>query len=103
MDPVRRKPPELTGDLAVAYEAYREGLIHSWSQTLSVLGFSLNALFLLLDVVIVPSDLLGRFAAYRAIVTAALLVQYFVLRRTRPGRWSLLPGYLASALFAVMI
>ncbi len=103
MDPVRRKPPELTGDLAVAYEGYREGLIHSWSQTLSVLGFSLNALFLLLDVVIVPSDLLGRFAVYRAVVTAALLVQYFVLRRTRPGRWSLLPGYIASVLFAVMI
>ncbi|HEX9305998.1 MAG TPA: PP2C family protein-serine/threonine phosphatase [Anaeromyxobacter sp.] len=103
MDRARQKPPELTGDLQVAFRAYREGLVHSWSQTLSVLGFSLNALFLLLDVVIVPSELLGRFATYRALVTGAMLVQYFILRRTRPGRWSILPGYVASALFAVMI
>src|SRR6266542_3236493 len=92
MDRARQKPPELTGDLQVAFRAYREGLVHSWSQTLSVLGFSLNALFLLLDVVIVPSELLGRFATYRALVTGAMLVQYFILRRTRPGRWSILPA-----------
>lgn len=103
MDPVRRHAPQLTGDLLVAFQAYREGLVHSWSQTLSVLGFSLNALFLLLDVVIVPPELLGRFAAYRAFVTGAMLVQYFILRRSRPGPWSILPGYLATALFAVMI
>ena len=103
MDRARRQPPQLTGDLRLAFQSYRDELVHSWSKTLSVLGFSLNALFLLLDVVIVPHELIGRFAAYRAFVTGAMLVQYFILRRTRPGRWSILPGYLATALFAVMI
>src|SRR6266540_4663698 len=103
MEPILLQAPQMTGDLRSAFQAYREGLVHSWSQTLSVLAFSLNALFLLLDIVIVPSELLGRFAMYRAFVTGAMLVQYFILRRTRPGRWSILPGYVATVLFAVMI
>src|SRR6266542_584790 len=103
MEPILRQAPQMTGDLRSAFQAYREGLVHSWSQTLSVLAFSLNALFLLLDAVIVPHELLGRFAGYRAFVTGAMLVQYFILRRTRPGRWSILPGYVATVLFAVMI
>jgi serine phosphatase RsbU (regulator of sigma subunit) len=85
------------------FAAYRNALVHSWSQTLSVLAFSLNVLFLLLDAFIIPGELLGRFAQYRAIVTAAMLVQYFVLKRTRPGSWSIVPGYVTTVLFATMI
>ncbi len=102
MDPTRRQPV-LTGELREAFAAYRRELVHSWSQTLSVLGFSLNALFLLLDLFVVPRGVIVRFAVYRAVVTGAMLVQYFVLRRTRPSRWSIVPGYLASAMFALMI
>ncbi len=102
MDPTRRKPV-LEGELREAFSAYRRELVHSWSQTLSALGFSLNALFLLLDAFVVPSDMIGRFAVYRAIVTGAMIVQYVVLRRTKPSAWSIVPGYLASALFALEI
>src|SRR5215208_5118965 len=102
MDPTRRKPV-LEGDLREAFSAYRRELVHSWSQTLSALGFSLNALFLLLDAFVVPSGMIGRFAVYRSIVTGAMIVQYLVLRRTKPSAWSIVPGYLASALFALEI
>jgi serine phosphatase RsbU (regulator of sigma subunit) len=92
-----------TVDLDVAFETYRESLIHAWAKTISVLGFTLNGLFVGLDLATAPPALFWRFTAYRAVVTAVMIAQWFVLRRTRPGRWSIVAGYVAAVCFAGMI
>jgi sigma-B regulation protein RsbU (phosphoserine phosphatase) len=103
MNPVRAQRPLAGETLDAEFTAYRNGLVHSWAQTLTVLAFILNALFLLLDVFIIPRELLWRFGQYRAVVCAAMVVQYLVLRRTRPSRWSHLAGYVTTVLFAAEI
>ena len=103
MHALRRALPPLVGPQRAAYEDYRDALVHSWSQTLAVLAFTLNPAFLILDAFIMPAELMGRFAIYRGIVTGAVLAIYFVLRRTPSGWWSILPGYVTTALFATEI
>jgi serine phosphatase RsbU (regulator of sigma subunit) len=103
MDPLQRKLAPLDARMSAAFEEYREALVHSWSQTLAILAFTLNALFLLLDWVTMPPEVVERFALYRAVVVGAMLVQYFILRKTPPGPWSHVPGYATTALFAVEI
>jgi serine phosphatase RsbU (regulator of sigma subunit) len=103
MYPVRPKLAPLDPSMRPAFEEYRDAIVHSWSQTLSVLAFSLNSVFLVLDAFTMPSELLGRFAVYRGLVTAAMLIQFFILRRTPPGRWSIVPGYVTTALFTAEI
>src|SRR5689334_13054921 len=78
--------------------AYRNGLIHAWAGTTAALGFSLIPLFFILDIFTMPAELLVRFAWYRGIVTLAVLAQFFVIKRTRPSRWSYLHGYLFGVL-----
>ncbi|HUL61086.1 MAG TPA: PP2C family protein-serine/threonine phosphatase [Anaeromyxobacteraceae bacterium] len=85
------------------FKAYCDGLIHSWSATVGALALAINPLFLALDSFTMPPELLSRFAVYRAVVTGATLVQFLVIRKTRPTRWSFLHGYVTTALFAVMI
>jgi serine phosphatase RsbU (regulator of sigma subunit) len=103
MDRLDRKLAPLDPRLSAAFEEYREALVHSWSQTLAVLAFTLNALFLVLDAFTMPMEVVGRFAVYRAVVVAAMLVQYFILRKTPPGAWSIVPGYVTTMLFATQI
>jgi phosphoserine phosphatase RsbU/P len=103
MDALRPELPPLSGPQRAEFESYRRAIVHSWSQTLCILSFTLNPLFILLDAFIMPRDLLGRFVVYRAIVTAAMLLQYFVVRRTPAGWWSIVPGYVTTALFALEI
>lgn len=91
------------GNVRTAFQGYRDGLVHSWSRTLAALSASINALFLFLDSFIMPPELLGRFAVYRALVTAVMLLQFFILGRTRPSRWSNANGYVTTVLFSVMI
>ncbi|HEY8210089.1 MAG TPA: PP2C family protein-serine/threonine phosphatase [Myxococcaceae bacterium] len=87
----------------LAFEAYLDALIHSWMATLTVLGFTLIPLFLILDIFMMPPELLRTFAWYRGGVTVAVLVQYFIVRRTRPSRWSYLHGYVFSTITGGMI
>ncbi|HVI96922.1 MAG TPA: hypothetical protein VM753_23065, partial [Anaeromyxobacter sp.] len=65
MHALRRALPPLVGPQRAAYEDYRDALVHSWSQTLAVLAFTLNPAFLILDAFIMPAELMGRFAIYR--------------------------------------
>jgi phosphoserine phosphatase RsbU/P len=83
--------------------AYRNGLIHAWVGTTAALGFSLVPLFFVLDIFTMPAELLVRFAWYRGMTTLLVLIQYFIIKRTRPSRWSYLHGYLFSVLVGGMI
>ncbi|MEW5739778.1 MAG: SpoIIE family protein phosphatase [Myxococcota bacterium] len=82
---------------------YRDGLVHDWMKILAVLGVALIPLFLLLDYVTMPADLLARFGVYRGVATLTSLIQLAVLRSTRPSRFSYVHGYLFSFLVCGMI
>jgi serine phosphatase RsbU (regulator of sigma subunit) len=87
----------------IAFRRYLDELIHSWSKTLTALGFTLIPLFLLLDAVMMPRALLGQFGAYRLITTLVVLGQYLLLRYTRPSRYSRVHGYFFSFVVGGMI
>jgi phosphoserine phosphatase RsbU/P len=84
-------------------ELYIQSIVHDWSKTLSVLGFTLVPVFFILDYFMMPSELLPRFALYRLICTAFVIAQYLVLRVTRPSRWSPLHGFFLSVIIGGMI
>jgi serine phosphatase RsbU (regulator of sigma subunit) len=86
-----------------AFDAYLDGLIHRWTGTVAALGFTLYPIFGVLDYFTMPPELLGRFLTYRGIVTVAVLLQYFVVRNTRPSRLSVLHGYVFNAITAGFI
>src|SRR5512140_3324653 len=77
-----------------AFRRYRDGLVHSWMETVVAIGFTLVPVFFLLDLLTVPRELIWRFAAYRGFSSPYCLVVFFILRRTRPSRWSFLWGHL---------
>ncbi|GAB4218891.1 MAG: hypothetical protein Kow00102_00470 [Spirochaetota bacterium] len=78
------------------FTVYIHDLIHSWLKTLILLGSILVPGFLILDYVITPHDLFPRFVVYRFVSTALLIIQYFMLRISKPGRFSFIHGYLAA-------
>ncbi|MCA1828043.1 MAG: PP2C family protein-serine/threonine phosphatase [Myxococcales bacterium] len=82
---------------------YRDALIHDWMKILAILGVVLVPLFLLLDYITMPEELLRRFAMYRGSVTLAVALLYILLRVTRPSRWSFIYGYIFSILVCGMI
>jgi phosphoserine phosphatase RsbU/P len=85
------------------FEEYRNGLVHDWTKTLAALGFCLVPLFIVLDSFTMPEALLKRFAVYRAVGTFFALGQYFVIRHTRPTRFSFLHAYAFTLVEAGMI
>jgi sigma-B regulation protein RsbU (phosphoserine phosphatase) len=76
--------------------AYLNDLAHRWSITLSALAFTLVPAFFLLDYMVVPPDMLGRFALYRGLATIIPVLQFFILRSTKPSNWSIAHGYLLT-------
>lgn len=79
-----------------SFSIYIHELIHSWLKTLILLGSILVPGFLVLDYVITPHELFPRFVVYRAISTAVLVVQYIILRISKPGKLNILHGYAAT-------
>lgn len=86
-----------------AFEIYREGLTHRASASVAILGGLLIPLFFILDAFVMPGDLLGRFAVYRAAVTGLILLTWVAIRWTQPSRWSILPGYFLTFAAGSMI
>lgn len=84
-------------------QTYIQGLIHEWSKTLTALGFTLVPLFFVLDVFMMPRELLTRFGIYRLVCTLVVIAQHFVIRFTRPSRASYLHGYFFSIVVGFMI
>jgi len=78
------------------FPSYQRAIMHDWLGTLTLLASVLIPLFFVLDTFMMPADLLPRFAIYRGISTLITIAQRLIVRRTRPGRWSYLHGYLLS-------
>ncbi len=84
------------GTLPDSFEEYENNILHQWLKTLTILGFTLVPIFFLLDYFSMPVELLPRFGAYRLISTIVLLIQYFIVRHTKPDKLSFLHGYFFS-------
>lgn len=85
------------------FESYCMGITHHWLRTLNILIFSLVPVFFLLDAVMMPPALLPRFALFRGASTIIALIQFFIVFKTVPTRWSYLHGYVASLQVGAMI
>ncbi|MBI1949432.1 MAG: PP2C family protein-serine/threonine phosphatase [Deltaproteobacteria bacterium] len=79
---------------ATNLDDYVAALTHSWLKTLTTLGFTLIPIFFILDVFMMPRELLTRFGVYRGVAVAIVVAQFFVVRATAPSRKSVLHGYL---------
>ena len=81
-----------------------EDLIHDWLKTILTLGVILVPLFFILDFFIVEDrDLLPRFGIYRLVGAVVLLLQYYSIRRSKPGLLSRFHAYFASIIIGGMI
>lgn len=92
--------PELQ---AADLTTYLRVLTHAWSKTLATLGFSLIPIFFMLDVFMMPSELLPRFGVYRGAATLIVIAQYLFIRHSKPTRLSLLHGYFFTIVVGGMI
>ena len=75
------------------FAVYEFGIVHEWIRTTTTLAAILVPVFFVLDIITTPPGLLERFAVFRAISSALALMQYFVVRGTKPTKWSFLHGY----------
>ncbi len=73
---------------------YQKEIVHQWLRTLTVLGFTLVPLFFILDYFTLPGALLPRFALYRAVATGIVILQYIILRFTKPHALSYIHGFI---------
>lgn len=83
-------------DEILNFKVYSNYLIHSWLITLTVLGFTLVPFFFLLDIITIPRnslELLPRFGFYRFATTVIIILQFLIIRKTKPGIYSFLHGY----------
>ena len=85
---------------------YQNTLIHNWSRITATFGWSLIPLFFILDFFVIPAnskDLLPQFGIYRLVTTLVVLGQFFVIRKTSPGKFSFLHGYFFNVVVSIMI
>lgn len=75
---------------------YQHQIVHDWSKTLTILAFSLVPIFLLLDKIMMPDDLQQKFLIYRGIATVITLLQFIIIKYTKPGKLSYIHGYIVS-------
>lgn len=71
-------------------------IVHDWSTTTAALAFVLVPLFFILDYFTLPYHLLPKFAVYRIVGTFIPLIQYFIIKRTAPGKLSYIHGYIVT-------
>jgi sigma-B regulation protein RsbU (phosphoserine phosphatase) len=86
-----------------SFEGYRDGLLHDWLRTLCTLGFCLVPLFIVLDYLTMPDEFFRRFAVYRTLATAGILLQFFIVRATKPNDKSFIHGYVLNTIISTMI
>ncbi|UCH10135.1 MAG: PP2C family protein-serine/threonine phosphatase [Fidelibacterota bacterium] len=85
------------------FQSYLYDIIHEWLQVMVPITFTLVPLFFILDYFTMPSELLPRFGIYRLLATLFLIVQYYVIRRSKSSRLSYLHTYLLSFVIGGMI
>ena len=78
------------------FDQFLNRIIHDWLKTLTFLVITLVPLFFILDFFIVPKDLLKQVGIYRLIATLIVIIQYLIIRLTKPSRQSYLHGYIVS-------
>ena len=96
MKSMKNKNPEQFIFAENDFQVYLESIIHQWLKTLTTLGYTLVPAFFLLDYFIMPKELLPRFGVYRLASTIVCLIQYFIIRQTKPGNATYYHGYLVS-------
>ena len=102
MKPVTAAPPPSASALQ-AFETYRVGVLHDWLKTLCLVAGCLVPLFVVLDYLTMPNELLKRFMLYRALGTGGVVLQFFIVRATQPSSRSFIHGYVLNAIISVMI
>jgi len=79
-----------------SFRAYQLAIMHDWLRTLILMAAGLVPLFFILDIIMMPSNLLPRFAIYRSISTVLALIQVVIVRKTNPTKFSYIHGYFVS-------
>ena len=87
----------------ISFDQHLHRIIHNWSKVLSALIFILVPMFFFLDLFAVQESMHVRFAVYRTFPTVIALIQFFILIKTKPGKWSFLNGYLAAFMVGLSI
>jgi serine phosphatase RsbU (regulator of sigma subunit) len=85
------------------FPTYLHALQHRWLRVLTGLGFTLVPAFFLLDWFMIPErsrHLLPVFGLLRLAVFATVVLQYIVIKRTQPSRYSFLHGYFFTLMVA---
>jgi serine phosphatase RsbU (regulator of sigma subunit) len=85
------------------FDQFLNRIIHDWLKTLTILVITLVPLFFILDYFIVPKDLLKQVGIYRAIATFIVIIQYVIIRLTKPNPLSYLHGYIVSVVVGGVI
>jgi serine phosphatase RsbU (regulator of sigma subunit) len=85
------------------FDQFLNRIIHDWLKTLTFLVITLVPLFFVLDYFIVPKDLLKQVGVYRLVATFIVIIQYFIIRLTKPSRLSYLHGYIVSVVVGGVI
>ncbi|MCK5032287.1 MAG: SpoIIE family protein phosphatase [Calditrichia bacterium] len=75
------------------FNIYLNNIIHEWLKTLTTLAYILIPLFFFLDYFTMPEELLPRFIIYRFLSTVIVIIQYLIIRNTKPGIYSYVHGY----------
>ena len=75
------------------FELYLNSIIHEWLKTLTTLTYILVPMFFFLDYFLMPVDLLPKFGIYRLISTIIVIIQFFIIRNTKPSTFSYFHGY----------
>ena len=90
------RPKEHIESLSSNFADHLDSIIHQWLQTLATMAFTLVPIFFILDYYTMPPELLQRFGIYRLVSTLIVIGQFFIIRHTRPHRFSYLHGYFIS-------
>ncbi len=105
MNAPRPTPPATPAplDRQEAFRLHLDGLLHTWFGTAVMIAGILVPSFVILDWFAMPRDAFQRLATLRALATSFLLVQWIVIRLTRPSRWSIVHGYVFTWVAAAAI
>ncbi len=75
------------------FDLYLNSIIHEWLKTLTTLAYILVPMFFFLDYFLMPPELLPKFGVYRLISTIIVVIQFFIIRNTKPSNLSYFHGY----------
>ncbi len=101
--PYREEPFAFEAD---EFGNYLDSLVHDWLKTMLTVGAILVPLFFILDFFTITDPdryLLPRFGIYRLVGAVVLLLQYYSIRRSKPGLLSHFHAFFASIIIGGMI